>query len=189
MSRMSPDRSMPYSVTIRRPSSVSIVRRAASPSVARRWWPTSRRSRASNTARPADSPWPTRGRCPPWRPRRPDGARPRQRSRPHRCEVTEPFLLTAHRGTSLRASQPRRDLRRAAQILLRHNPRLAVHPGGLHQVVVRPPVRAPFLDHGGHMWVIHDLERKVNHRNAGHVLDQLIPETPASMTIPAHSYS
>ena len=167
MSSTSPDRSRPNSVdhpptelgldrgqvglaeAVHRVPEPAVVQRrlaAASPTAARPWWPTSRRTPASSTAPPSGSPWPTPCTCPPTPPasaRRgttasidPDHVQASQH-RPHRRQVTEPLVLAANRRTRRRAGQLRRDLRGAAQILLRHDPRLAIHPGGLDQVVVR----------------------------------------------------
>ena len=64
-------------------------------------------------------------------------------------------MLAADRGAGSSAGQFRHDFFRAAQVLLGHDPWFAVHACRLDQVVVRPPIRAAFLDHRGHMWVLH----------------------------------
>ena len=57
--------------------------------------------------------------------------------RPHRRQVPELLVLRADRLTPSAAGQLRHHLFGAAQVLLRHDPWLAVHPRRLHQVVVR----------------------------------------------------
>ena len=88
---------------------------------------------------------PTQCRCP----RRPGARRGEARPvddrdqaqpvkhRPHRRQVPEPFVLAAHRFHRRSPGQLRHDLLRGTQILLRHDPRLPVHPSRFHQVVVR----------------------------------------------------
>ena len=56
--------------------------------------------------------------------------------RPHRGHVPEPLMLTAYRHTRRGPGQFRDHLGRRAQVLLGHDPWLAVDPGGLDQVVV-----------------------------------------------------
>jgi hypothetical protein len=99
--------------------------------------------------------------------------------RPHRGQVAEPFVLAAHRRGGRPAGEFLGDLRGAAQVLLRHDPGLAVDSGRLDQVVVDPAVRPPFLDHRRHMWVIHDLDCEVGRHLAGLILGP-DPDAPAA---------
>jgi hypothetical protein len=57
--------------------------------------------------------------------------------RPDRGQITEALVLAADRYPGRGVGQFGHHLRRAAQVLLGHDPRLAGDPRGLHQVVVR----------------------------------------------------
>src|SRR5450759_4320482 len=73
----------------------------------------------------------------------------RTQHRPHRRHVAEALVLGADRLTRRGTGQLRHHLDRATQVLLRHDPRLAVHPRRLHQVVIRL-VALPFPDDRSH---------------------------------------
>ena len=160
----------------------------ASPTAARPWWPTSRRSPAWSTGPRSGSHTPTPGRCPPTRPRRRGGAPPRRRSRPRPAgpasTTPPPDPRTACAGCGIGCSRRRlgqlgHHLLRAAQILLGHDARLAVHPRGFHQVVVG--LLAAALTHDRrHIWVIHSCHTNLKHHNARHADQLQSPETPAS---------
>src|SRR5680860_655276 len=73
---------------------------------------------------------------------------------PHRRDVPERLVLAAVRLPRTAALQTGHDLLGGTQVLLGHDARLAVHPGGLHQVVVG--LLAASLPHNGwHIWVLH----------------------------------
>src|SRR5680860_682960 len=84
---------------------------------------------------------------------------------PDRREVTE-LLVLRPAGAALRgACQPGHHLLGVAQVLLVHDPGLAVHPSGLHQVVVGlVPTLLP--NNCWPIWVIHLPAHQVQHRHA-----------------------
>src|SRR5207302_2444658 len=65
------------------------------------------------------------------------------------------------------------------QVLLRHDPWLAVDSGGLHQVVVGL-LPSAFTHDRRHIWVIHLLRLKANHHNGRHAGQLRRLETRAS---------
>ena len=152
--------------------------------------PTSRRSPAWSTGPRPGSRRPTPGRCPPTRPRPRTGAPPRRRSRPRPVAAASttppPDPRTACAGCAPAAPHRRlgqlgEHLLRAAQILLGHDPRLALHPRGFHQVVVG--LLAAALPHDRrHIWVIHSSHTNLKHHNPRHAGQLRRPETPASRT-------
>jgi hypothetical protein len=73
--------------------------------------------------------------------------------RPDRRQVTETLVLGTYRRTGLLICEFGHDLIGAAQVLLRDDPRLAIHTRGLHQVVVRL-VTAALANDRCHLWVI-----------------------------------
>src|SRR6266536_2685690 len=95
-----------------------------------------------------------------------------------RGQVPELLVLAADRLAACRARQPRYDFLGGAQVLLGHDPRLAVDAGGLHQVVVG--VLPASLPHDRwHMWVIHCPCLKGKYHNGCDADQPPRPETPA----------
>src|SRR5665811_1113666 len=139
-----------------------------------RWWPTNPQRPASSMARRPGWRWPAPGRSRPTRPHPIAGSarlidrlgdlQPFQ-DPPDPGQVTELLVLGALRATGRGAGQAGHHFGRAAQILLIDDAWLAVHPAGLHQVVVGL-VPALLPNNLWHMWVIHLSVHHVQHRHA-----------------------
>ncbi len=83
---------------------------------------------------------------------------------PRRGDRAELLVTGPVRQAQPAAAHRGRQLPGGPQVLLRDDPGLAVHAGGLHQVVVRGI--AAFLPHNGcHIWVIHPQAGQDKHRH------------------------